>query len=73
MKKIYLLIGLFALLSGCSTVSQYDQGCRDGIDGIRINGSELATEEYRHNYCDGLEAKKNLERQEQERETMHRR
>jgi hypothetical protein len=36
----YLIIGL-VILSGCATVSEYNQGCRDGLNGLPVK-PELA-------------------------------
>lgn len=48
--KIFI-IGLI-LLSGCATVSEYNQGCRDGVSGI---GLEHAAQEKVNRYCNTLD------------------
>lgn len=59
MKKI-LLIGLF-MLSGCATVSEYGQGCRDGV--TMVNGFDQLSPKNREiadkglsKLCDDLES-----------------
>jgi hypothetical protein len=49
-----LFIGAYMvfLLTGCSTISEYNQGCRDGVSGIHL---EHATKEKVDRYCKDLD------------------
>lgn len=50
------IIVLCLLLTGCATVSEYDQGCRDGIESVRINGNgPVGSKEGRERFCDDLD------------------
>lgn len=46
------LIFLFLMLSACSTLSEYNRGCRDGVTGL---GSFLFSQDKVNNYCDMLD------------------
>jgi hypothetical protein len=47
---------LLLLFTGCSTISEYNQGCRDGIWAVRINGvGPLGSEKHRDEFCNGLD------------------
>ena len=60
-KYIFLSLVISTILTGCASVSPYGQGCRDGVNGIGLEkGSEKAIDQY----CDGLEARKNLHERE---------
>jgi len=56
--KAILLIAL--MLTGCASVSDYNQGCRDGVEGVGFRGYEAKEI---NKYCDGLEAKRKLEKE----------
>lgn len=57
MNKLLLLS--FLLLSGCASVSEYRQGCYDGLDKYFAYGSdsEIGTN-LTNNICSGLEEKR---------------
>jgi hypothetical protein len=46
MKYILLLL----VISGCSTVSEYNRGCRDGVMGVQPRSADAIAE-----YCNALE------------------
>jgi len=46
--KYIILIMLF---TSCSSVSQYNQGCRDALDSVRFSRSD----QRRNDFCDNLE------------------
>lgn len=52
MKYFYVAI-LAGFLAGCAHISEYNQGCRDGVT---IIGLENATKEKIDNYCNILDA-----------------
>jgi len=55
MKLIYIAI-LAGLLAGCATApSEYNQGCRDGVNGI---GLEKGSKENVDRYCDKLDSER---------------
>lgn len=45
-----LLILVLLTLTGCSTISEYNQGCRDGVSAVQ--GHSEST----NKLCDGLDA-----------------
>lgn len=52
MKYLIVLVIAF-MISGCASVSEYNQGCRDGVEGI---GLEKATKDGINGYCNELDA-----------------
>ena len=49
-----ILIFTLAVLSGCASVpSEYNQGCRDGVNGLKENKNEQVAVD---NYCDRLDS-----------------
>lgn len=58
--KIIILVAL--MLTGCASVSEYNQGCRDGVSELYSASASKATKEY----CDGLEAKRKVEKETRE-------
>lgn len=59
--KAILLVAL--MLTGCASVSDYNQGCRDGVIGV---GFKNYSEKEVNKYCDGVEAKRKLEKETHE-------
>jgi len=57
MKTVTMLV--FLILSGCASISEYDQGCRDGIRGVW--GSSENKEDFYAKYCDKLDAVHNFD------------
>lgn len=55
MKKLFCLIVL--ALSGCASVSEYNQGCRDGVGGMRNMFSNVVFAEPQmvEYYCNSVE------------------
>jgi hypothetical protein len=65
--KYFMLLG-FTLLTSCASVSEYNQGCRDGIGAVRVDGySVVPTEKSKNDFCSALDedrrTKDRLERQ----------
>lgn len=61
----YLLVLLMAL-TGCASISEYNQGCREGLRGLpETNPSLIADEESIVYYCTELDA--NYRREQRER------
>ena len=58
--KIIVLATL--MLTGCASVSDYVQGCRDGVSGLYSASPSKATKDY----CDGLEAKRKIQKETEE-------
>ncbi len=54
------LIVLCLLLSGCATVSEYNQGCRDGIGLLpeNWNGGPMSEPDMVNHYCNSIERKR---------------
>ena len=67
MKYLFVLvIPIFTV--GCASVSEYNQGCRDGIGAVRVDGySVVPTEKSKNDFCSALDedrrTKDRLERQ----------
>lgn len=61
-------IVLCLLFSGCATVSQYNQGCQDGVSGLirkyNTDGISLENQEVLKKYCDRVESEHNQKRQD---------
>jgi len=52
----YLFVLLIILFSGCASVSEYNQGCRDGIGGVRVDGrSVVPSEKSKNDFCNALD------------------
>lgn len=49
MKIVLLIMFITISLVGCSTVSDYNQGCRDGVTGLGVKTKNV------NPYCDGLD------------------
>lgn len=50
-----LIIGLI-FLTGCATVSEYNKGCRDGINSVRVDGQSLQGDhETPEQFCNRLD------------------
>lgn len=67
------MFGTLILLvtASCASISEYNQGCRDGLGGIRVFNGDIYLnsqierqnlKEYEE-YCDQLEEKRTLDRQ----------
>ena len=59
----YLFVLMVFIFSGCASISEYNQGCRDGVKGVLADDSSRDI----NKYCDGLDVahreKERLERQ----------
>lgn len=54
---LIVMIGALLFLSGCSTVSEYNQGCRDGLSFVPVHPSMDSTwwNKEKINICDSLD------------------
>lgn len=53
--KYFILFTL--IFSGCASISEYNQGCRDGISSVNINHQGmLGPSKGIDDFCDGLDS-----------------
>ena len=51
--KFAIAIVILCVLSSCASISEYNQGCRDGVNGI---GLENGSKEKIDRYCSDLDS-----------------
>lgn len=66
--KYLLAFVVCMFMVGCASISEYNQGCRDGVGAVRVNGQSIVpNEKSKNKFCDALDeehrAEKKLERQ----------
>jgi hypothetical protein len=56
--KIVICLIVMSALTGCASISEYNQGCRDGIENLKIG----SLKQFRENYCNALDKQHKAEK-----------